>query len=365
VRVEKKWGLFVGLLMLFSGLLVWLFVSAGRGDASNGDGYQLRADGIARAEVRLAPSSGSGQLSYSLKTAPGVARLLQVRYEAKADVVVVQAGVVAGDVWVIATLPAKQVADPGEGTDADGPEDRSIVAELTVTPYWRDSRGDGFPDSLTLHSAGDTRAFLDWFRYLAEEQYYRGDELSPEINDCAALLRYAYREALRQHDGEWATRNGLRAVQPIPDVNKYQYPFTPLRADLFRLRPGSFELSDLTSGAFGQFADAEHLLLYNTTSIGKDIGQMQPGDLLFYRQEDQNMPFHAMLFLGGSMLDPSDREHYLLYHTGPDGTWPGEMRRRTITEMMQHPEARWHPVPMNPAFLGVYRWKIVSNGNGT
>src|SRR3954447_26094059 len=65
---------------------------------------------------------------------------------------------------------------------------------------------DGTPEFLRLDSEGDRRAFRRWVTFLGESQYYRQVKKLPrEISDCAALLRFAYREALREHDGAWAS----------------------------------------------------------------------------------------------------------------------------------------------------------------
>src|SRR5215467_5312248 len=59
---------------------------------------------------------------------------------------------------------------------------------------------DGTPGFLRLDSAADRAAFRQWFSALAEYQALRpATELPAEINDCAALLRYAYRGALHAH----------------------------------------------------------------------------------------------------------------------------------------------------------------------
>lgn len=351
----KLWIVVTGVALAAALPVAWILLQATQGDALSAPPDSLLADGFSRAEFVFKAPESAGRVHYELRSAPGVARILQVRHQNHRDAVVIQSGVVGGEWKLLAAGP------PDSGTHTAPRE----VAAMQVHPDWRDHNANGFPDSLELQNPGDARAFLDWLRYLAEDQFYRDeDALNPEVKDCAGLLRYAYREALRRHDGDWANRLGLRAMQPMPDVGKYSYPFTPLRANLFRLRPGPFLPEDLENGAFGQFADAENLLLYNASRIGKDIGQAQPGDLLFFRQEDQGMPFHAMLYLGESMMEPGDGKEYILYHTGPDGSWPGEMRRRTIGEMLRHPEARWHPVPVNPAFLGVYRWTIVMEGLG-
>jgi len=70
------------------------------------------------------------------------------------------------------------------------------------------------------------------------------------------------------------------------------------------------------------------------------------------------MPFHAMIFLGRSQVEPG-AEQFVVYHTGPTGKAAGEMRRLTVAELLNYPDARWRPVPSNPSFLGVYRWNIL------
>ena len=73
---------------------------------------------------------------------------------------------------------------------------------------------------------------------------------------------------------------------------KFAPGITPVRplAHLFRIRPGSFEPSDATNGAFAQFADVKTLVERNTYLLTRDVRQAQPGDLLFYRQFGQSSP---------------------------------------------------------------------------
>jgi uncharacterized protein YfaT (DUF1175 family) len=75
---------------------------------------------------------------------------------------------------------------------------------------------------------------------------------------------------------------------------------------------------------------------------------------------EQNSPYHSMVFAGRShwIKDGLD-EAILVYHTGPIGKTPGEMRRVGLRQLMQHPSPRWRPVPGNSNFLGVYRWNIL------
>jgi uncharacterized protein YfaT (DUF1175 family) len=141
-------------------------------------------------------------------------------------------------------------------------------------------------------------------------------------------------------------------------VSKYAYPRTPLGAALFRVRPGPFRVEDLRGGAFAQFADAQTLQRYNTRFLTRDVRLAKPGDLLFYRQLSQSQPFHAMIFLGTSTVEPG-REQYVVYHTGPIRGEPGELRRPSLGQLFHHPEPRWRPAAGNGNFLGVYRWNIL------
>ena len=68
-----------------------------------------------------------------------------------------------------------------------------------------------------------------------------------------------------------------------------------------------------------------------------------------------------MIFIGRSHYGTGN--DWLAYHTGPDGAWPGEIRRVTLASLLQHPDPRWRPVPGNRNFLGVYRWNILREEN--
>jgi uncharacterized protein YfaT (DUF1175 family) len=231
-----------------------------------------------------------------------------------------------------------------------------IAAE---SPDLGDRFGDGTPEFLRLYSQSDRRAFRHWFAFLAESQYYRQPGRRPaEINDCAALIRFAYREALREHDGAWASDLDLDAVPSEASVRRFTWPHTPLGAALFRVRSGPFVPSDLKSGAFAQFADASTLQQFNTHFVTRDINLAQPGDLLFYRQIEQNMPFHAMIYLGRSNFEEKP-DAWIVYHTGPIAHAAGEIRRPTVAELLRHPSPRWRPNIGNGNFLGVYRWNIL------
>lgn len=230
-------------------------------------------------------------------------------------------------------------------------------------PSFGDRFGDGTPDFLRLEGANDRDAFRRWFTFLAEVEFFAQPEERPaEITDCSSLIRFAYREALRQHDAAWASDLRLPLLPALPSLAKYAWPHTPLGPALFRVRAGAFRRSDLEDGTFSQFANAASLRNFNTFFISREIRDAQPGDLLFYFRPDSRMPFHSMIVIGASQIRPSP-EMVIVYDTGPEGEAPGRIRRRTKNEMLNYPDRQWQPRPGNPIFLGVYRWNILRGSN--
>ncbi len=300
----------------------------------------LPADGVSSTTVTWRGSEAAG-VRFRIAGNPASVAVEAVTRGGGAAVATLRAGVLPATVVVEAESPAGTLRQP-----------LALVAADT------DTERDGTPDFLRLDSA-DARAFRAWFTFLAEEQSYRpAPARAPEIADCAALVRFAYREALRAHDSAWAAALGLARLPQAAAVHKYRYPATPLGAALFRVRPGAFRPTDLSDGTFAEFADVQTLLRYNTHRVSRDVAAARPGDLLLFRQPQQPSPFHAMIFLGRSRFD--DRgEDLVVYHTGPEGAARGEIRRPALATLLAYPDPRWRPVAGNSNFLGVYRWNIL------
>lgn len=307
----------------------------------------LPADGFSSTELRIRSSNGRPLNGVQVRIeAPHELRVSSISEHSDNASAILQAGVSAAETELHISAP--------------GFAPRNV--RFVLTPDYGDAVGDGTPDFIRLHDPADRLAFRHWFTLLAETQFYRGARGVPEIDDCAALLRFAYRESLREHDAAWARGMALPVPAASGQVRQYEYPYTPLGASLFRVRSGSFAPDDLRDGAFAEFADAENLRRFNTYSVGRSLSRARPGDLLFFRQDSaEHMPFHAMIFVGRSQLEPGS-EQFVVYHTGPTGKIKGEIKRLSVAELLNYPDARWRPVSSNPAFLGVYRWNILRGG---
>lgn len=201
--------------------------------------------------------------------------------------------------------------------------------------------------SLHLDSPADRDAFRRWFTFLTEAEFY-APKAASEVTDCAALVRWSFREALTSHDSRWADGLGLQVLPAIPPVRQFAWPHTPVGPDLFRI----------SGTAEGQFADATTLRRYNTYFVSRDLAQALPGDLLFYRQFERAMPAHVMIYIGPSQFDRTNRR-YLVYHTGPSAKSRGEIRKVAIEDLLAHPSPQWRPAVGNANFLGVWRLNIL------
>ena len=224
-----------------------------------------------------------------------------------------------------------------------------------------DSDNDGLPDAAELESFTDRENFRSWFTLIAEGQFYQlSNEWNAEQRDCAGLVRFAWREALRRHDRTWFQKMGPGYPAIAPDVKRYQLEQGPLGEKLFRTSFGSYKDGDLANGTFSEFADARSLKSFNTKFISRDRHYAEPGDLLFFYQPwVQKFPFHVMVFLGASKMGQEDANDWVVYHTGASPTDAGTVKKVQLSILDQHPNRRWQPVESNSNFLGFYRLKIL------
>jgi uncharacterized protein len=242
-----------------------------------------------------------------------------------------------------------------------------VKTSSTAAPVWSDSDEDGIPDAAELYSFDDRTNFRRWFAIIAEMQFYNLSEAwNPEQRDCAGLVRFAWREALRRHDRIWFQGMGQGYEPFAPDVKAYSLEKSALGEKLFRTEFGVFEQGDLSSGKFSEFADARTLKNYNVVFLtrarrrGEVMNLLQPGDLLFFHQpQAHKYPYHVMIFLGAARIASEGANDWVVYHTGASPQDNGEVKKVRLSVLDQHPNARWQPVENNQNFLGFYRLKIL------
>ncbi len=235
------------------------------------------------------------------------------------------------------------------------------IADSNSNPATADSDNDGIPDFAELRTFEDRENFRRWFTAIAETQFYQlSEQWKREQRDCAGLVRFAMREALRKHDRAWFQRMGP-AYEPVArDVRGFDLDKNQLGEKIFRADFGAYRDDDLRSNRFSEFADARTLKNFNVEFVSRDAREAQPGDLLFYYQPwVQKFPFHVMVFLGTPRVAPNGERDWVVYHTGSTATDDGTVKKVQLSVLNQHPDPRWRPVERNKNFLGFYRLKIL------
>jgi uncharacterized protein YfaT (DUF1175 family) len=249
---------------------------------------------------------------------------------------------------------SKQTAG-GRPQEADKSPGLNPEAKLT------DSDNDGIPDPAELRTFQDRDNFRRWFTAIAETQFYQlSDQWNAEQRDCAGLVRFAIREALRRHDRIWFQKMGPGYETVAPDVAGLNLDQNPLGEKIFRTDFGSFHESDLRNGRFSEFADGRSLKNFNSVFVSRDRREARPGDLLFFYQPwVQKYPYHVMVVLGPPQIAPNGASDWVVYHTGSSPTDQGTVKKVQLSILDRHPDPRWRPVESNKNFLGFYRLKIL------
>lgn len=199
-----------------------------------------------------------------------------------------------------------------------------------------------------LREEGDREAFRLWFVAILEQQMESPSPAwEPAQRDCAGLLRFAFRESLAPHSAAWRERVGFAPGPPGQD------PSPLFGADWRKGFPTPEGAQPFAKGAF--------LRRLSCLPLGRDLQLARPGDLIFFaRGGARAQPDHAMAFVRPDV----DGAPMLLYHTGPEGSGAnrqaGEIRRVRLDDLLHHPDPEFRPLPENPAFLGLYRWRLLA-----
>ncbi len=240
--------------------------------------------------------------------------------------------------------------------------ERRAEAEKRIANAWTDADSDGIPDAAQMRSFEDRASFRRWFAGIAEAQFYEtSGEWNENQRDCAGLVRFSLREALRTHDRPWFQRMGDRYDMIAPDVRAYALETNPLGEKIFRTRDGVFAESDLRDGTFSEFADAKTIKSYNCIFVSRSRERAKPGDLIFFFQPwSRNFPYHVMIFLGQARVAPEGHADWVVYHTGSPPGAEGVVKKVRLAVLDHHPDKRWRPVETNANYLGFFRLKILS-----
>ena len=185
---------------------------------------------------------------------------------------------------------------------------------------------------LYLASPVDRQAFRRWFTFMAESRYYAHKRVR-EIDDCAALVRWAFRQALMPHDTVWARATDLPIFPAMPSVHEAAW-----------------------AGEFGH-ADASALQRNETWFVSRDVATATPGDLLFFEAASDSAE-HVMIYVGASQIVPSSRK-WVVYLADAGR----EMEKVPLDALLAFPSADWRPQSENPHFLGVWRFNLLRDSH--
>jgi uncharacterized protein YfaT (DUF1175 family) len=202
-----------------------------------------------------------------------------------------------------------------------------------------------------LTDASDRAALRAWFVLLADAQFYQP---TPDVTDCAALVRHALREAFRPHTPDWLRQTALPVAQVHPDVRVKPAIVSGGGFGLFRVPPLT-DAAGAEHARYAEFADAKTIVRLNATPLGRDLAALRPGDLIYFRQPSQRAPDHLMVFVGRSAFEAEGAD-WIVYHTGDD---PGEVRKVRLAVLLEHPVARWRPLAANGNFVGIFRLHLL------
>lgn len=240
-----------------------------------------------------------------------------------------------------------------------GKDTRSLVFPIVMPE--NDSDGDGYPDAAEMgDNSSAAVSFREWFCIIAESQFYKPSDVWFDVHkDCAGLVEFSYREALKRHGREWAKNFKFLSDFNADDTRGYYYPNTPfLGKRIFRVTDGPFNARQVQRD-FSPTANGSAIRLHCMELVSRNVSDARKGDILFFFHDDNlKMPSHSMIYINDrASVDPLDG--YLIYHTGPGDNTQGIIKKVLLRDLLRHPDPSWRPAYGNRSFLGVYRWKIL------
>lgn len=184
------------------------------------------------------------------------------------------------------------------------------------------------------------RNLRQWMVLIAEDQIARGPNPRWFHRDCAGLIRFAVRESFRTHDEKWRQANGFIG-RPLPP--EIEVP-DELKSEIAKWNVGDGR---------SDYANAFSLVRENSVFLGKSQDHLEPGDLLFF---DQGQDQHVMLWTGRRVV----------YHNGARPLRNSKklvtdngLRAVTLPELSKWSDTRWQPTENNPNFIGFFRLSLL------
>jgi uncharacterized protein len=206
----------------------------------------------------------------------------------------------------------------------------TVIGIFPIFTLWGEDSTQYF-----ILTPSQSRIFRAWMVRIISAQLRSGPTPRWEQRDCVGLVRFAVAEALQTHNSKWKHANSL-AWSPLP-------PELVLSNEQKKFR----HQWKLANGSYSVYVSALELIQENTSYRGKEINQIQRGDLLFFDQGDAQ---HIMVWMG----------NFIAYHTGTVTPDDNGLRSVTYRDLMLWHDTRWHPSQNNPNFAGFYRLNFLS-----
>ena len=237
-----------------------------------------------------------------------------------------------------------QIFVPGQDADADMPQE--------VIEYKKRFKPKPVINEEAFLLPADDQAVRQSVSRLA---LYQSRKISPawevKQQDCAGLVRFAYREALEARSAKQLQDLAIPSALYLPVVSVFSR-----RALAHYPKIWQVGYNNQGDASFGSFADAETLLSFNFRKKARDPAQARNGDILvFQREMEDEQPFHLMIFIENH---PND---LVVYHNGATGK-AAQVRVVAVADLLTSPDAVWIPRSTNPHFLGVYEWNRFKPG---
>ncbi|TBR25470.1 DUF1175 family protein [bacterium] len=183
----------------------------------------------------------------------------------------------------------------------------SRVPPAAEWPSLPDRDRDGFPDRAELTDPIERAGFRTRTCEQAGLQAQGG-----EAPDGASLATFLYKDSLARRGRLW-------------------------RGDAFRTGPEVFSSSPTAS----------ELRDWNMSPVEGGLSALEDGDVLFFSRPWEGPDVEPAVYCGGSLVYRGSAPR------------PGRVRSAPLASWLQHPDPRRRPLPTNPYFLGVYRWRVL------